>query len=97
MTREELIDYLAEEIECERTKFENLDCSALVSEWCDWEGVLNYGEQIIDVVFAAYEPILLSMAFNETDEDEQPSKLAELYEEMTDAQKDEFLRLTENS
>ena len=97
MTQDELIQSLLDEDESfKREELEQMDCRDLVDEWMQWNGMHGYTDQVIDVVFAAYEPISLQIVFDDMDEDDQPGWLAQLYEGMTDAQKDEFLRLTGN-
>lgn len=97
MTQDELIESLLDEDESfKREELEQMDYRDLVDTWMQWNGFIGWTDQVIDVVFAAYEPISLQIVFDDMDEDSQPGWLAQLYEGMTCAQKDEFLRLTGN-
>lgn len=97
MTQDELIQSLLDEDESfDREELEQMDCHDLVDEWMKWNGMIGWTDQVIDVVFAAYEPISLQIVFDDMDEDDQPGWLAQLYHGMTAAQKDEFLRMTGN-
>lgn len=97
MKQDELIESLLDEDESfKREELEQMDSHDLVDAWMQWNGFIGWTDQVIDVVFAAYEPISLQIVFDDMDEDSQPGWLAQLYEGMTAAQKDEFLRLTGN-
>lgn len=54
MTREELKDYLINEAEYDIDEVEEMSPWGLVNAWLVYNGIINYTDDIVEVVHAAY-------------------------------------------
>lgn len=54
MTKEELKNYLIEEAEHERSEVNSMTPKEMVDAYLVWNGIINYTDDIIDVVNAAF-------------------------------------------
>ncbi len=54
MSNEDLRDYLVSEAGWEVEEAENLTSRELVQAWLNWNGILGYTDDILEVVEAAY-------------------------------------------
>lgn len=55
MTNEELRDYLVTEADWDVEEAENLTSEELVKAWLEYNGIIAYTDEILEVVAAAYE------------------------------------------
>lgn len=55
MTIEYLKNYLVDEAEYTIEEVEDMDSYDLVNAYLRWNGIINYTDDIINVVFAAYK------------------------------------------
>ena len=53
-TLEDLKNYLIEEAEMKPAKAEAMDSRELVEAYCQWNGLIGFADEIIDVVLIAY-------------------------------------------
>lgn len=54
MTQEDLRDYLVTEAEYDVEEAEKLNGYELVQAWLEWNGIIGFTSDILDVVAAAY-------------------------------------------
>lgn len=54
MTQDDLRDYLVTEAEYDVEEAENLNSYELVQAWLEWNGIIGFTSDILDVVAAAY-------------------------------------------
>lgn len=54
MTQDDLRDYLVTEAEYDVEEAENLNSYELVMAWLEWNGIIGFTSDILDVVAAAY-------------------------------------------
>lgn len=54
MTKEELQDYLIDEVKYPEDQVLQMTNFELVSRWLTWNGIIGYTEDIIEVIEAAY-------------------------------------------
>lgn len=54
MTQDDLRDYLVTEAEYDVEEAENLNGYELVQAWLEWNGIIGFTSDILDVVAAAY-------------------------------------------
>lgn len=55
MTQDDLRDYLVTEAEYDVEEAENLTSRELVDAWLEWNGIIGFTGDILEVVAAAYE------------------------------------------
>ncbi len=55
MSNEELRDYLVMEADWDVEEAENLTSEELVKAWLEYNGIIGYTDDILEVVAAAYE------------------------------------------
>lgn len=53
-TLEDLKSYLIEEAEIKPARVEAMDSRELVEAYCQWNGLIGFADEIIDVVLIAY-------------------------------------------
>ena len=54
MTQDDLRDYLVTEAEYDVEEAENLNGYELIQAWLEWNGIIGFTSDILDVVAAAY-------------------------------------------
>lgn len=54
MNKEELKQYLIDDCEYKESQVEEMTPSEMVDAWLRYEGIINYTNDILDVVSAAY-------------------------------------------
>lgn len=54
MTQDDLRDYLVTEAEYDVEEAENLNGYELVQAWLEWNGIIGFTSDILDVVAASY-------------------------------------------
>lgn len=53
-TLEDLKNYLIKEAEIKPARVEAMDSRDLVEAYCQWNGLIGFADELIDVVFIAY-------------------------------------------
>ena len=53
-TLEDLKNYLIKEAEIKPARVEAMDSRELVEAYCQWNGLISFADEIIDVVLIAY-------------------------------------------
>lgn len=53
-TLEDLKNYLIEEAEIKPDRVESMDSRELVEAYCQWNGLIGFADELIDVVLIAY-------------------------------------------